>query len=90
MNDAAWHLAHDLDNSGTTLGLPVDKMTKGGDAFRNKTLDAIMDNEEKWRAQALAEFKKSGGGPVAIPVETGASGFRFNRSGNENWYLAVG
>ncbi|MDX3228401.1 hypothetical protein [Streptomyces sp. ME19-01-6] len=90
MNDAARHLTHYLDNSGATLDLPVDKMMKGDDAFRNKTLEAIMDNEDKWRSQALAEFKRNGGRPVAIPVETAESGFRFNRSGDENWYLAVG
>ncbi|MEU5104867.1 MULTISPECIES: hypothetical protein [unclassified Streptomyces] len=90
MDDAARHLTHYLDNSGTTLDLPVDKMMKGDVALRNKALEAIMDNEGKWRAEALAEFRKNGGRPVAIPVETMNSDYRFSRSGNEDWYLAVG
>ncbi|MEU5643010.1 hypothetical protein [Streptomyces milbemycinicus] len=90
MDAAARHLMHYLDNSGTTLDLPVDEMMKGDDAFRGMPINDIMDNEDKWRAEALAEFKKSGGRPVAIPVETVNSPFRFNRSGNEDWYLAVG
>ncbi|MGY0060287.1 hypothetical protein ACWY4P_27715 [Streptomyces sp. LZ34] len=90
LDDAARHLTHYLDNSGTTLDLPVDKMMKGDDALRGMAVDAIMDNEDIWREKALTEFKKNGGRPVAIPVETMNSDYQFSRSGNENWYLAVG
>ncbi|MGO4423877.1 hypothetical protein AB4Z54_35630, partial [Streptomyces sp. MCAF7] len=90
MDAAARNLMHYLDNSGTTLDLPIDEMMKGDDAFRGTTINALVDYEDKWREAGLAEFKKSGGRPVAIPVETVNSSYRFSRSGNENWYLAVG
>ncbi|MET7617387.1 hypothetical protein [Streptomyces sp. NPDC005408] len=89
-NDASRHMAHYLGNSGTDMDLPVDKMMSDVPGFRTHIEDDIRERQEEWREQALAEFKRNGGQPVAMPVETDNRDFSFTKDVNENWFYAVG
>ncbi|MFC9858884.1 MULTISPECIES: hypothetical protein [unclassified Streptomyces] len=89
-NDAARHMAHYLGNSGTDMNLPVDKMMSEVPGFRTHIDDDIKGHRDEWREQALAEFRRNGGQPVSIPVETINRDFSFTKETNENWFYAVG
>ncbi|WOI59691.1 hypothetical protein [Streptomyces fradiae] len=89
-NDAARHMAHYLGNSGTPMGLPVDKMMTDVPGFREHVEYSISDHQDGWREQALAEFRNNGGNPVAMQVETANRDFSFTKDVNENWFYAVG
>lgn len=89
MDDAAKHMMHYLDNSGTPLNLPVDKMMKDDKRLLDDANGVILLAQDEWREKALAEYEKNGGRPVAITIETGNRGFRFS-SEHENWVYAVG
>ncbi|WP_239694777.1 hypothetical protein [Streptomyces sp. DvalAA-19] len=89
-NDASRHMAHYLENSGTDMELPVDKMMSDVPGFHAHIESLISDHQGTWREQALAEFRRNGGQPVAIPVETSNRDFSFNKGVNENWFFAVG
>ncbi|WP_256987906.1 hypothetical protein [Streptomyces sp. BR123] len=90
LTDASRHMERYLSNSGDPMKLPVDKMLTD-----NKGFQAHMDNnhllayQKAWREQAIAEFEKNGGRPVAIPVET-PSGADYYFTSDPNWYYAVG
>lgn len=90
MNDASRHMAHYLGNSGEDMDLPVDTMMSDDEGFRNHVDDSIRMHQDEWREMALAEFRKNGGQPVAIPVETGNRDYSFNQNSHENWFYAVG
>ncbi|MEU0630112.1 hypothetical protein [Streptomyces sp. NPDC005989] len=49
-----------------------------------------MEDRDAWRDQALAEFRRNGGQPVSIPVETGNRDFGFTKDVDENRFYAVG
>ncbi|MFH8786937.1 hypothetical protein [Streptomyces roseoverticillatus] len=85
--DAARHMDHYLRGTGKTLDLDVDRMLTDDAALRQVTEQARADEQEDWRRQALEAFEKSGGKPVAIPVETSGKGYTHT---DRNWYLAVG
>ncbi|MFJ3223240.1 hypothetical protein ACIPJS_07705 [Streptomyces sp. NPDC086783] len=85
--DAAHHMDHYLRGLGTPVDLDVDRMLTDDAALRQTSEYAIQDEQEKWREQALAAFEKSGGEPVAIPVETRPQSYTHS---DRNWYLAVG
>ncbi|MET7436515.1 MULTISPECIES: hypothetical protein [unclassified Streptomyces] len=85
--DAAHHMDHYLRGLGTPVDLDVDRMLTDDAALRQTAEYAIQDEQEKWREQALAAFEKSGGEPVAIPVETRPQSYTHS---DRNWYLAVG
>ncbi|MGK5631459.1 hypothetical protein [Streptomyces sp. URMC 123] len=88
--DAARHMAHYMESSGKPMELPVDKMMKDDEDFKAH-IDSQIDSErKKWHKQALEEFKKSGGRPVAIPVETENEDYSFNQDTHPNWFYAVG
>ncbi|QCW79389.1 hypothetical protein EQG64_24850 [Streptomyces sp. S6] len=89
-NDASRHMAHYLANSGTDMELPVDKMMSDVPDFRAHIEGSIAAHKDTWREQALAEFRRNGGRPVSIPVETSNRDFSFNQGVNENWFFAVG
>ncbi|MFE7333277.1 hypothetical protein [Streptomyces griseus] len=89
-NDAARHMAHYLGNSGTDMDLPVDKMMSEVPEFRSHIERTVTDHQNAWRDQALAEFRRNGGQPVSIPVETDNRDFSFTPDVNENWFYAVG
>ncbi|MEV0882578.1 hypothetical protein ACIOHB_02270 [Streptomyces microflavus] len=89
-NDASRHMAHYLGNSGTDVELPVDKMMSDVPDFRAHIEDRITEHQDAWREQALAEFRRNGGQPVSIPVETSNRDFSFGQGVNENWFFAVG
>ncbi|MFI8827792.1 hypothetical protein [Streptomyces sp. NPDC053431] len=91
MTDASRHMAHYLNNSGAPMNLPVDKMMNDVPAFRTYVDDIVRMNQDDWRKQALEEFRKNGGKPVAFPVEAKApEGFYFTKETDENWFFAVG
>ncbi|MFJ7409423.1 hypothetical protein ACIQWZ_01275 [Streptomyces sp. NPDC098077] len=89
-NDASRHMAHYLGNSGTDMELPVDKMMSDVPDFRSHIEGRITAHQDAWREQALAEFRRNGGQPVAIPVETSNRDFSFAKGIDENWFFAVG
>lgn len=89
-NDAARHMAHYLGNSGTNMDLPVDKMMSDVPRFNAHIEDGIREHQAAWRDDALAEFRRNGGRPVAMPVETGNRDFTFTRDVDNNWFYAVG
>ncbi|MFF4266754.1 hypothetical protein [Streptomyces virginiae] len=88
--DAARHMDHYLNGSGKTLDLDVDRMLNDDQNLRDVTAGVRADEEGEWRRQALEAFERSGGKPVAIPVETSGQGYQHVDGGNRNWYLAVG
>lgn len=89
-NDAARHMAHYLGNSGTDMELPVDKMMSEVPGFREHIKNEVSDYQDGWRELALAEFRRNGGQPVSIPVETINRDFSFTKGENLNWFFAVG
>ncbi|MGW4230497.1 hypothetical protein ACWEF9_14620 [Streptomyces sp. NPDC004980] len=89
-NDAARHMAHYLGNSGTDMELPIDKMMSEVPGFSAHIENSIRERQNEWREEALAEFRKNGGQPVSIPVETGNRDFNFSKNVNENWFYAIG
>ncbi|MFJ3903899.1 hypothetical protein [Streptomyces sp. NPDC090025] len=92
MTDAARHMSHYLGNSGTPMNLPVDKMMADVPEFKLYIDNIVRTNQDDWRAQALEEFRKNGGQPVAFPVEAKApeGGFYFSKELDQNWFYAVG
>ncbi|MFJ3226387.1 hypothetical protein ACIPJS_23950 [Streptomyces sp. NPDC086783] len=91
MTDASRHMAHYLGNSGSSMNLPVDKMMADVPAFKSYVDDTVRLNQDEWRKQALDEFKKNGGKPVAFPVEAKQrEGFYFRQEDDANWFYAVG
>ncbi|MGA5001157.1 hypothetical protein ACPCB7_24360 [Streptomyces arboris] len=78
---------HYLRGLGTDLDLDVDRMLTDDAALRQTAEHAIADEREKWRKQALDEFQKAGGRPVALPEETSPQSYTHT---DRNWYLAVG
>jgi hypothetical protein len=90
MPDASRHMRHYLENTGEPLDLPVDKMLYDDKGLRIHAEEAIRGKQEAWREQALEEFRRSGGRPVTIPVETGNSDYSFPQDGQANWFYAVG
>ncbi len=92
MPDAARHMDHYLRGLGTPLDLDVDRMLTDDANLRRKARDMRTEEQDEWRRQALEAFAKSGGKPVAIPVETSGEGYEHvDGTGPErNWYLAIG
>lgn len=92
MTDASRHMAHYLNNSGSPMNLPVDKMMTDVPQFKAYVDNIVRSNQGNWREQALEEFRKNGGKPVAFPVEARDpdESFYFSQDMNENWYYAVG
>jgi hypothetical protein len=91
MTDASRHMAHYLGSSGSPMTLPVDKMMTDVPAFKAYVDGIVRQNQDDWRKQALEEFRRNGGKPVAIPVEAKQQrGFYFSQETNENWFYAVG
>ncbi|WP_255954687.1 hypothetical protein [Streptomyces odontomachi] len=86
--DAARNMSHYLSGSGSPVQLDVDRMLNDDAALRQVAAGSIDSaQQEQWRRQALAAFAKSGGKPVAIPVQTAPKGYTHS---DGNWYLAVG
>ncbi|MDX2938167.1 hypothetical protein [Streptomyces ipomoeae] len=91
MTDASRHMAHYLGNSGSPMNLPVDKMMTDVPAFKTYVDDIVRLNQDDWRKQALDEFRKNGGKPVAFPIEAKQpEGFYFTQQADPNWFYAVG
>lgn len=91
MTDASRHMSHYLGNSGTPMVLPVDKMMADVPQFKAYVDDTVRFNQDAWRKQALEEFAKNGGKPVAFPVEAKRDkGFYFDKEFDQNWFYAVG
>ncbi|MFD9415066.1 hypothetical protein ACFWC9_10130 [Streptomyces goshikiensis] len=92
--DAARHMDHYLNGTGKTLDLDVDRMLGDEDdtVLRDASAATRARQEGEWRREALDAFERSGGKPVAIPVETAGEGYTHDKGpdGTANWYLAVG
>ncbi|MEV7582785.1 hypothetical protein [Streptomyces erythrochromogenes] len=88
MNDASRHMKHYLDNTGTPMELPVDKMLTDNDGFQGHVdRHHLLNRESEWREQALAEYERNGDRAVAVPVETPNADYYFQ---DQNWFYAVG
>ncbi|MFD7558251.1 hypothetical protein ACFV9E_27370 [Streptomyces sp. NPDC059835] len=91
LNDASRHMKHYLDNTGTPMELPVDKMLTDNDGFQSHVdRRHLLNNEAEWREQALAEYERNGGRAVVIPVETHNEDYYFTETADRNWFYAVG
>ncbi|GAA1016651.1 hypothetical protein STXM2123_759 [Streptomyces sp. F-3] len=91
MTDASRHMAHYLGNTGSRMNLPVDRMMADVPEFKRYIDVLVQQNQDHWRKQALEEFKKSGGQPVAFPIEVKRDrGFYFAENLDPNWFYAVG
>ncbi|MFF7294988.1 hypothetical protein [Streptomyces sp. NPDC008265] len=91
LNDASRNMKHYLDNTGTPMELPVDKMLTDVDGFQTHVdRRHLLNREEEWREQALAEYERNGGRPVAMPVETPNADYSFTEAVDRNWFYAVG
>ncbi|MEV5689337.1 hypothetical protein AB0L68_40230 [Streptomyces sp. NPDC052164] len=90
LDNASLHMAHYLDNDGDPLKLPVDKMMSDDKDFEAHIGKTVVEQGAVWREQALEEFRRNGGRPVAIPVETGNDDFSFAQDKDKNWFYAVG
>ncbi|MFB7977886.1 hypothetical protein [Streptomyces vinaceus] len=89
LNNAARHMKHYLDNTGTPT--EVDKMLTDKRGFQAH-LDRLFlqRNEKAWREQALAEYDRYGGRPVVLPIETPHERYYFRDATDPNGYYAVG
>ncbi|GHF69050.1 hypothetical protein [Streptomyces griseosporeus] len=85
--DAARHMDHYLNGTGETLDLDVDRMLSDDQALRLTSQQSLLDHQDEWRRQALEAYERSGGKPVAIPIETPGQGYTHS---DRNWYLAIG
>ncbi|MFI2411276.1 hypothetical protein [Streptomyces sp. NPDC018947] len=91
MTDASRHMAHYLGNSGSPMNLPVDKMMSDVPSYKAYVDETVRLNQDDWRRQALDEFRKNGGKPVAFPVEVKhPKSFYFGKEVDPNWFYAVG
>ncbi|WP_171052864.1 hypothetical protein [Streptomyces marianii] len=92
--DAARHMDHYLNGTGSTLDLDVDRMLSDENDTVLRDVSALTRSkqEAEWRRQVLEAYAQSGGKPVAIPVETTGVGYTHDKGpdGTANWYLAVG
>ncbi|MFI1938863.1 hypothetical protein ACH44C_17055 [Streptomyces purpureus] len=87
-NGASRNMSHYLSASGKPLTVDVDRFLHDepqlGASITTNHLDL---NQAAWRQQALDAYEKSGGKPVAIPVESKATGQQL-QPGTE-WYHAI-
>ncbi|MFF3552893.1 hypothetical protein ACWD4V_11380 [Streptomyces tsukubensis] len=90
MTDASRHLRHYYRNSGDPLELPVDKMLKDDAGLRTRIGDEVAAKSPQWREDALEEFRRNGGRPVSVRVETRPEDYSFDQGENPNWFYAVG
>ncbi|MFF2351657.1 hypothetical protein ACFVVL_17950 [Kitasatospora sp. NPDC058115] len=87
--DAARHLQHFLTATGEPLAVEVDRMLDDDPDFRLRVAQQISDHQAQWRQLALDAFERSGGAPVAVPVEAVAHR-NIDASAQRNWFLAIG
>ncbi|MFI1166886.1 hypothetical protein ACH4UM_25625 [Streptomyces sp. NPDC020801] len=85
--DAAHNMDHYLRGTGTTLDLDVDRMMRDDSTLHNVADKSITDHQDEWQQEALDAYRKSGGKPVTIPVETQGVGYTHT---DQNWFFAVG
>ncbi|WP_157855248.1 hypothetical protein [Kitasatospora purpeofusca] len=91
--DAARNLQHFLEGTGEPLTVDVDRMLRDDPQFRDHVATLLTANDAQWRETALAAYQKSGGAPVAIPVETQRNqdnDYTFPEGSQPNWFTAVG
>ncbi|MFJ9951143.1 hypothetical protein [Kitasatospora sp. NPDC091207] len=91
--DAARHMQHYLDGSGRPLTVDVDRMLRDDPSFRTHIEGMLARNDATWRNTALDAYRKAGGAPVAVPVETDrnrTNDYTFDQSTQSNWFTAVG
>lgn len=88
--NAARHLNHYLDNSGDPLKVDVNRMLREVPSFAQEMDTRLSAHSRQWREQALAEFARSGGAPVTIPVEVKWDGVSLPQAENADWFFAVG
>ncbi|MFF7592097.1 hypothetical protein ACFZCK_31915 [Kitasatospora purpeofusca] len=87
--DAARHMQHYLTATGEPLGVDVDRMLGDDPTLRSLVAKQITDHGDEWRQTALDAYARSGGAPVAVPVEAAAQR-TIDSAAGDNWYLAVG
>ncbi|MFD5917241.1 hypothetical protein ACFVYP_07640 [Kitasatospora sp. NPDC058201] len=88
--DAGRHMQHFLEGSGKPLAVDVDRLLRDDPTFRDDVAEAVSSSGEQWRQTALDAYQKSGGAPVAVPIETPGLHRTIDRPSTENWYLAIG
>lgn len=84
--NAAANLLHYLDNTGTTMGINVNKMINDMPRFATD----IQNDEESVGKYAIAEAKAAGAtGPVTFQVRTAWKRFYSTKEDSPNWYYAT-
>lgn len=87
-NAASRNMSHYLAATGDPLTIDVDRFLHDEPQLRDSVrANHISPNQEAWRQQALDAYAKSGGRPVAIPVESNAFGGTL-KPGTE-WFHAI-
>ncbi|MFF8608221.1 hypothetical protein ACF06X_20030 [Streptomyces sp. NPDC015346] len=87
-NAASRNMSHYLGATGDPLNVDVDRFLHDEKQLRDSVRDNhLVPNQAAWRQQGLDAFEKSGGKPVAIPVESGAFGQQL-KPGTE-WFHAI-
>ncbi|MBT2442527.1 hypothetical protein J7E93_20925 [Streptomyces sp. ISL-36] len=85
---ASRNMAHYLGATGEPLTLDVDRFLKDEPTFKASIEgNHLGRHQDAWRQQALDAFEKSGGKPVAIPVESRTTS--QNLPDGTDWYYAV-
>lgn len=87
--DAARHMQHYLTATGEPLNVDVDRMLGDDPTLRGLVAEQIIKHQDEWRQTALDAYERSGGAPVAVPVEAAAQR-TIDSAAGDNWYLAVG
>lgn len=88
--NASRHLNHYLDNSGDPLDIDVDRMMRDVPEYASAVDGIVSTKTDVWKAQALEEFRRSGGAPVSIPVDSGWKGTYITQNQSQDWFLAIG
>ncbi|MGV9268822.1 hypothetical protein ACWDRR_29620 [Kitasatospora sp. NPDC003701] len=91
--DAARHMQHYLDGTGRPLTVDVDRMLRDDPDFRTHIEGLLARSDGAWRRTALEAYRKAGGAPVAVPVETARNArndYTFDQRTQPNWFTAVG
>ncbi|WP_434581849.1 hypothetical protein [Carbonactinospora thermoautotrophica] len=88
--NAAHHMRHYLGNSGETLYVDPGRILRDCPDFRTAVENELAAHDAEWRRRALEEFRKNGGKPVRIPVETDWQVYRVSQQESQDWELALG
>ncbi|MDI3407830.1 hypothetical protein [Streptomyces cavernicola] len=84
---ASKHMMHFLGNSGDPMDIDVDAMLNDLPDMQRNSERQLAENADSWKAQALAEFERTGK-PVSMVQQTGWQGWEAEK--DSDWYHAMG